>query len=351
MNVIGRFRHAIKVVIAHVLYYTGLLQAWQRIVLRDKAVVLMYHRVLSPEEMRTTGSHPAIVVTPATFDRQMAVLKRRFAVLSVEEFAGTLKAGGAFPDFSCLITFDDGWVDNETNAVPILKRHGLPALIFLPVNFIGSRRIFWQETLTHLLVRAVRKARKSPACDTELRRFLAPAKLDYLLDVEDDDPRGAINVAVVAQKRMSEAFVDALLAGLASRLDDSLTAAVAGDGFMNWDAVTSLSRERITFGGHGAEHRLLTEIPGEEATAEIRESMDVLQRHVSPSVPTFSYPNGNWNPEVASKVEATGYQLAFTTQPGFVSRGDNRFALRRVNIHEASTASEPMFLAKLVGLF
>ena len=46
-----RLRHwlgyAIKVAVSHSLYYTGVLHLLQRIRLKDKAVVLMYHRVLT----------------------------------------------------------------------------------------------------------------------------------------------------------------------------------------------------------------------------------------------------------------------------------------------------------------
>src|SRR3712207_3686640 len=104
----ARLVYAIKVTIAYTLYYTGVFRVWQSIALRRKAVVLMYHRVLTPEARRRTGSHPGIVVDRRTFARHMAVLKRRFVVLSTEEFARHLERREPLPDSSCLITFDDG---------------------------------------------------------------------------------------------------------------------------------------------------------------------------------------------------------------------------------------------------
>ena len=173
--------YAIKVAVSYGLYYTGLLQLWQRVIMRRKAVVLMYHRVLTDEERQLTGSHPAIVIDRETFASHMALLKRRFSVLSLEEFARHIEQKIPFPDSSCLITFDDGWRDNVTNALPILQRHGLPALIFLPVNYIGCRRLFWPEALTHLLVRAVLEVRRHPERRDRLRSILAPAGLDGVL--------------------------------------------------------------------------------------------------------------------------------------------------------------------------
>ena len=38
-----------------------------------------------------------------------------------------------------VITFDDGYKNNYTNAYPILKKYNIPAIIFLTTNFIDSK--------------------------------------------------------------------------------------------------------------------------------------------------------------------------------------------------------------------
>ena len=45
-----RLKRAAKLAVAQTLYSTGLLQLWLRRLLRHRAVVLMYHRVLTPAE-------------------------------------------------------------------------------------------------------------------------------------------------------------------------------------------------------------------------------------------------------------------------------------------------------------
>ena len=61
-------------------------------------------------------------------------------------------------------------------------------------------------------------------------------------------------------------------------------------------------------------------------------------------------PNGYCNAEVIDRVRQSGYRLAFTTRRGLVSAGDDRFTVCRYNIHEAVTATTPMFLARVTGL-
>jgi hypothetical protein len=95
--------------------------------------------VLTREQRLQTASQPGIVVEDKTFAMHMALLKRRFTVLTLDQFADRVTNRRVFGDSCCLITFDDGWIDNFDNALPVLRTHGLPAVIFLPVNFIGRR--------------------------------------------------------------------------------------------------------------------------------------------------------------------------------------------------------------------
>jgi peptidoglycan/xylan/chitin deacetylase (PgdA/CDA1 family) len=332
------------------LFYTGLLRLWMTIALRRKAVVLMYHRVLTSEERARSASHPALIVDRETFARQMAALRRYLVVLSVTELAEHMARGAPLPDGACVITFDDGWRDNFTNALPILRQHRLPALVFLPVNFIGGSRVFWQEALVHLLTRAVRAARTDQSAAAGLSARLEPFGLAFLLSGADEDPRNAIFRAVDGLKRTDPARVSALVADLAGDLGVALEGLAATDGFMTWDQVREMAQHDVVFGGHGAEHRLLTYVSRDEVRAEIGASRAMMAARFADTVPTFSYPNGFFTPEIADEVRSSGYRLAFTTDGGFVQAGDNPFTLARLNVHEGMTETTPMFLARIAGL-
>ena len=347
----ARVIFAIKYVVAHVLYYTGLLTLWQAVVLRRKAVVLMYHRVLTDDERQRSGSHPGIIVNRDTFERQMSVLKRHFVVLSLEEFHRRLAGKIPFPSSSCLITFDDGWLDTFTNARPVMAQRNLPAVVFLPVNFIGQRRVFWRELLTQLLSRAAALVRRSPARRAGLEPLLAPLGLQRVLDVDGDNPHAAIVEEVSARTRATAPVSATLLAALERETSTAAEELAQADAFMDWDQVAAMAAQGVAFGGHGAEHYLLTEVSSEVAQAEIQASIDVVRQRFAGTVPTFGYPNGSWTPAVAQQVAASGYRLAFTTQPGHVSCDNDPFSLPRMNIHEDMTKTTPMFIARLVGLF
>ena len=101
--------------------------------------VLLYHHVSND-----ISDLPHLTVTPAEFERQMDMLKKAgFETISPEEFIAYMRREPvALPDKPILITFDDGYEDNYTNAFPILKQCGFTAVIFIPgVNIDREKRL------------------------------------------------------------------------------------------------------------------------------------------------------------------------------------------------------------------
>ena len=56
-----------------------------------------------------------------------------------------------------LITFDDGYRDNYTLAFPILRKHGVQAVFFLPTAFIGTGKLPWWDVIAYIIKHSVKK--------------------------------------------------------------------------------------------------------------------------------------------------------------------------------------------------
>src|SRR5437899_12359222 len=93
-----------------------------------------------------------MVVTPATFDRQLTFLKERFDIVPLSALLADIGIAQPPARPRCVVTFDDGWRDNYDLAFPILRRHRIPATVFLTTDFIGTDRAFWHTELIYLLV-------------------------------------------------------------------------------------------------------------------------------------------------------------------------------------------------------
>ena len=88
------------------------------------ATFLCYHSV-HPD------GPPFLALSPETFERQLALLRRRgYRCGGVRELAA-LAAGERPPAPQVFLTFDDGFRDNFSHAFPLLRAYGATALVFL----------------------------------------------------------------------------------------------------------------------------------------------------------------------------------------------------------------------------
>jgi peptidoglycan/xylan/chitin deacetylase (PgdA/CDA1 family) len=110
--------------------------------------VLMYHKVNDLWPNPTT-------VPVHVFEEQMALLgELGYRPVSLEAVRDHYLNGAPLPAGAVLITFDDGYHDNLANALPILRRHGYPAVVFVPLGFLdGDRPLPHEEPLRALGVR------------------------------------------------------------------------------------------------------------------------------------------------------------------------------------------------------
>lgn len=107
--------------------------------------VLLYHDLGKVVQ----GGNGA-VVDPADFDWQMAWLQEHgYTPVTPVALADWVAGKGALPDRPVLITFDDGYTSAYTEALPILKRHGMRAVLFLitdaPADAPGNGMLTWPQ--------------------------------------------------------------------------------------------------------------------------------------------------------------------------------------------------------------
>lgn len=107
-----------------------------------KILVLNYHQIQN-------RANP-LAIPLADFDAQMNYLSSHgYVSITPDELYSGLNGELELPKKPVLITFDDGYADNYTNAFPILKYYGMKATIFVIPAFVGvySNYLTWDEML------------------------------------------------------------------------------------------------------------------------------------------------------------------------------------------------------------
>lgn len=107
--------------------------------------ILMYHNVAEVP----AGLHPdgrCLYVTPAAFAAQMALLQR-LGWRGVPMSGAMPYLRGEKHGRVAAITFDDGYLDNLENALPVLQRHGFGATCYAVNGCIGKYNLWDAERL------------------------------------------------------------------------------------------------------------------------------------------------------------------------------------------------------------
>ncbi len=350
MNDTDRFKFWIRRTAAALFFYSGAAALRHRVTSRDRVLVLMYHRVIDPTDLDGIYIQPGIYVTRETFEMQMRYLARYFRVVSMEELLEAVKKGIQPKEKTCVVTFDDGWRDTYTNAYPILKKYGIHATVFLATSYIGTTRWPWPEQLSYLAMnhKVTQQAiQVSAASDATLGRVTL--MICSALSVNPSPQVGQIDALIEALKPFPVEVIHEAL----DRIYHVLGLSAPSDRlFMNWDEVKTMSQDGITFGSHTCTHRILTGLSLEEVRKELKDSMSTIQKKIINFIPVFSYPNGDYNPEIQKLVRECGYEAAVTTRPGPQSHTgpEDMFGFRRIGIHNDMSSTVSLFAWHISGL-
>ncbi|MBZ9687147.1 polysaccharide deacetylase family protein [Clostridium estertheticum] len=102
----------------------------------SKIPILMYHSI-------SYEKGNSLRLSKENFRMQMKYLKdNNYTTLTVDELYSYMQTGKMIPDKPIIITFDDGYKDNYTNAYPILKELGLKATVFVITGAIDTEKDF-----------------------------------------------------------------------------------------------------------------------------------------------------------------------------------------------------------------
>lgn len=291
--------------------------------------ILMYHRVV-PEFDPMQPEIP----TAAMLDTQFKALADVFHVLPLEEAAQRLYEG-QLPARSACITFDDGYEDNHSIALPILRRHRLTATVFVATGFLDGGRMF-----NDTVVEAVRRL---PTGDADLAWLgLGRCRVTDLASRQALALQLASRIKYLEPEQRDEAC---------SRLAAMASSALPGNLMMSCEQVFDLSRHGVTIGGHTTTHPILSKVSAGQAREEILRNRDALKAITGKVPPCFAYPNGkptlDYSAFHADLVREIGYGAAVSTAVGVATLDAHRYQMPRFVPRERHAVS---FVARMLRM-
>lgn len=259
------------------------------------------------------------------FAAQMAFLHRfGFRVLPLGEALEALKNGTLKPR-SVAITFDDGYRNNVTTALPILEKYRFPSLVYVTTGLTGSKKTLWPNRV----VAALETTRKA---SIEFHGNVLS------LGTHHDRVRANRNL----QKLIKSVFPANTNAG-AEEVEKACGTAVNPDfsrdhQFSMLDADTirqAAAKGLMEFGAHTVSHPILSGLSDSAVQTEITESITRVAEASGQACRHFAYPNGSradFDERAVNVVRALGMESAATTFEGRVTAQSDPLMLPRWGI-------------------
>ncbi len=108
--------------------------------------IVLYHHI-RPITPDMNALAKGLSVTPEVFDRQLEYLeKNEFSTITLDQFYSALIGKESLPEKSIVLTFDDGYKDAYTYALPLLEKHHLKGVAFVITQAVGtSEYLTWDQ--------------------------------------------------------------------------------------------------------------------------------------------------------------------------------------------------------------
>lgn len=315
---------AAKTILRKLLYRTGVLSLMHRLRNRHTLTVFMFHRVLPKQSAEYQTAEKEFTFTAEGFGQCLDFIQSHYHVVSQAEVTAHLNGEKHLPACAGLITFDDGWRDTLTHALPELKKRNLPAVLFLATQVVDLQADdWWQDVLVELL-----------AQEGGLSSIKSALAIRQLPDESRSDELRRITATLGAMEELQR---QALLRPLVSR--------PPGARQMLNRADLDLLRPSMVIAGHGHSHAPLSHHP--HASDDLAACRAQLQA-IGGEDTVMSFPHGAYAPTTLQQARAAGFRVCYSSDPILVNTSISRSIqtpLGRIHIPENEWTSDAKGIA------
>jgi len=243
---------------------------------KPRVRVLTYHRC-------GARARDPFCVSAEMFEAQMRLLSQQRRAVSLADLEAFLAGDKSLPEGAVLVTVDDGCRSVLTEMLPVWRRCGVPAVVYVNPGLIGAH----ESQPAHAL------ATRPEQGPQDLSGQTAPAAACVRTDAAASEP------------------------------------------LMTWDELGTLVEAGLTIGSHGLTHRSLGRMSEQEAREEAVCSRELIERRLGVEVRSFAYPFGtraDFSPATRRVLAEAGYTTAMTSQHGAITPDEAALELPRIKV-------------------
>lgn len=293
-------------------YFTGIARILSRRT-GGLGIILRFERV---RPRAADGFQPlrAREITPEFLDRTLQALKRwKFDIVSIDEVVARLKEPATKRRRFVCLTFDGGYRDMLTYACPLLARHNVPYVLYVPASFPDGLGELWWLALEQVIGQheriglVINGAEQRFDCGhTREKREVYDVLYDWLRSLPAADRSVAVR-------------------DLCGRYRVDLQA-LSRDAVMSWPELGELATNpRVTIGSATLNYPVLSRTVNDVAERELKMGRAVVEAAIGRKAPHLAYPFGDQRALgrrhvlIATQLD---FASAVTAEEGVVTAGE-----------------------------
>jgi peptidoglycan/xylan/chitin deacetylase (PgdA/CDA1 family) len=295
---------------------------------RNQIVIIMIHGVMDEQD------NPSWVplrpqLSRKKLDEYLRILSKRYNFVSLDDAVDMLQGRRPVQPYSLVLTFDDGYRNNLTHALPILRRYNATATFFIPTGFLDKPRAFWFDRLDYALQHADVNGRE--------------VKIGSFTMTLDSSSREALQESYKRLRRtakdleMSDLEFLREMEQLSTQLEEESGQALTDihkeddwSAIMTWEQIEKEANDNISFGSHTVDHIRLGLVDEKITCEQLDQSKRDIETHTGKQCHSICFPNGSFTDETIVLAEKKNYLCGITTKEGLNRIGDNVMTLRRI---------------------
>ena len=319
---------------------------------KETALVLMYHRIAS-----ASVDPWDLCVSPENFEEHIEYLKDKFQVIPMHELAARILEERSLKNLISL-TFDDGYLDNFTEAKPILEKYSVPATFYLTAKFEAPEKSYWWDILEQIIL-------TTPTLPQKLALNI-PAK-QFVFDLQDSSTLTASAKIEIAQWRYGHPLYNKRLELFYTLWMEMKPMSIAGQqktitNLREWAGIQEIytpplmneahimqmaTNPLFEIGAHTVNHPALAFLPAGEQKNEIQKGRYRLEKLTGRSITGLAYPYGSLNQDTPLLTQTLGFDYAVSTSALHVTHRSAMYDLPRFQVKNMNRKD---FAGMLIGL-